>query len=270
MDLETYAILSKKWKKVNISTEQIQAAVNDYLSKNPVQPTPIDNTLSMERQAADAKATGVKIRQMSDQFPNVLPNPHALTFTGAVTAEYDGSKPLTVNIPNGAQNASSGDTMEVIRDITMQEVATEVIVTTDEEGKEFALKELVVLVNNKPSSEQNLHSINVVLVNDDKTTSEFKGTYVPNASKGDVQSLSYLHIKNYNGKNIVIDQRRSFNGGSVSNNLQQHQDYGSSTYLEDSFRKSFNKDGIKEIRLNGVFKNLLSVGTRITIYGVRK
>lgn len=31
-----------------------------------------------------------------------LPNPHALTFTGAATGSYDGSTPLTINIPEGA------------------------------------------------------------------------------------------------------------------------------------------------------------------------
>lgn len=34
-------------------------------------------------------------------IPTALPNPNALTFTGAVTGRYDGSDPLTVNIPSG-------------------------------------------------------------------------------------------------------------------------------------------------------------------------
>lgn len=33
--------------------------------------------------------------------PSMLPNPNALTFTGAVTGSYDGSEPLSVNIPSG-------------------------------------------------------------------------------------------------------------------------------------------------------------------------
>lgn len=34
-------------------------------------------------------------------IPTTLPNPNALTFTGAVTGSYDGSNPLTVKIPQG-------------------------------------------------------------------------------------------------------------------------------------------------------------------------
>ena len=34
-------------------------------------------------------------------MPTTLPNPNALTFTGAVTGSYDGSAPLSVEIPTG-------------------------------------------------------------------------------------------------------------------------------------------------------------------------
>ena len=38
-------------------------------------------------------------------IPTTLPNPNALTFTGAVTGSYDGSAPLEVNIPQGGGGA---------------------------------------------------------------------------------------------------------------------------------------------------------------------
>lgn len=37
----------------------------------------------------------------TEDIPTTLPNPNALTFTGAATGTYDGSAPLTVNIPAG-------------------------------------------------------------------------------------------------------------------------------------------------------------------------
>ena len=33
-------------------------------------------------------------------IPDALPNPNALTFTGAVTGSYDGSNPVSVEIPS--------------------------------------------------------------------------------------------------------------------------------------------------------------------------
>lgn len=41
-------------------------------------------------------------------FPTALKNPNALTFTGAVTGTYDGSKAMTVNIPAGGSSGSGG------------------------------------------------------------------------------------------------------------------------------------------------------------------
>lgn len=45
--------------------------------------------------------------ELSD-FPTALKNPNALTFTGAATGTYDGSAPLTVNIPAGGSSGSGG------------------------------------------------------------------------------------------------------------------------------------------------------------------
>lgn len=42
-----------------------------------------------------------EVHDLSDGIfiPETLPNPHAITFTGAVTGSYDGSAPISVNIP---------------------------------------------------------------------------------------------------------------------------------------------------------------------------
>ena len=44
------------------------------------------------------------LAQKSD-IPSALPNPNALTFTGAVTGSYDGSAAVTVNIPSAVTDA---------------------------------------------------------------------------------------------------------------------------------------------------------------------
>ena len=44
------------------------------------------------------------------EIPGALPNPNALTFTGAVSGTYDGSSAVTINIPN-ASGGSSGETI---------------------------------------------------------------------------------------------------------------------------------------------------------------
>lgn len=62
----------------------------------------LDTTLTQSGKAADAKAVGDALAEKADisDVPVALPNPNALTFTGAVTGSYDGSASLSVNIPS--------------------------------------------------------------------------------------------------------------------------------------------------------------------------
>ena len=53
-------------------------------------------------------------------IPTALPNPNALTFTGAVTGSYDGSAPLSVEIPSGG----GGSDWELIAEITSDGTGT--------------------------------------------------------------------------------------------------------------------------------------------------
>lgn len=115
-----------------------QTALNGKLDKTAV----VDVTVeALKGQAADAKSvydtiqalptgtdislglTGasvgdiIKVKQVDANgkptaweaagMPTALPNPNALTFTGAVTGSYDGSAPLSVEIPSGGSGGSA-------------------------------------------------------------------------------------------------------------------------------------------------------------------
>lgn len=59
-------------------------------------------------------------------IPTALPNPNALTFTGAVTGTYDGSEALTVEIPSGGGE----DELPIIQEYTIEGGETASIVFT--------------------------------------------------------------------------------------------------------------------------------------------
>ena len=67
-------------------------------------------------------ATSGSYSDLTDKptIPTTLPNPNALTFTGAVTGSYDGSAPVTVNIPEGGGGTGGGSsgTWELIGEAT--------------------------------------------------------------------------------------------------------------------------------------------------------
>ena len=68
-----------------VTPEQIQQAVDNYLEENPVEPTQIDATLTQSGQAADAKATGDAIEAARNAIlEKSIENYYALRRTGKV------------------------------------------------------------------------------------------------------------------------------------------------------------------------------------------
>lgn len=61
----------------------------------------IDNLTTNVSNKPLSAAQGVALKALIDaiSIPDALPNPNAITFTGAVTDSYDGSAPVTINIP---------------------------------------------------------------------------------------------------------------------------------------------------------------------------
>ncbi|MCI7742287.1 MAG: collagen-like protein [Clostridiales bacterium] len=70
--------------------------------------------------AQDGGFTGTEAEfaaKLAKEIPETLPNPNALTFTGAVTGSYDGSAPVSVEIPSGGltvtNTAAVGQTVRI-------------------------------------------------------------------------------------------------------------------------------------------------------------
>ena len=79
----------------------VDSALSGF-SENPVQNKTVYYALlgraSIDHTHAYGDITG---KPTIPTVPSSLPNPHKLTFTGAVTGEYDGSAAKTINIPSG-------------------------------------------------------------------------------------------------------------------------------------------------------------------------
>ena len=68
-------------------------------------------------------------------IPTALPNPNALTFTGAATGTYDGSAPLTVNIPEGGSGTGGGSTeWNVICEGNIAESVSSIVIDSTADG----------------------------------------------------------------------------------------------------------------------------------------
>ena len=138
-------------------------------------------------------------------IPAALPNPNALTFTGAVTGSYDGSTAVSVEIPSGGgadislgltsasvgqiikvkaidesgkptaweaadMPSGSNDVWEQIADITLEEEVGNVEINKDTNGNAFLLKKFYILVNSEVPTSKPFTYIKAV-VNGNKTIS---------------------------------------------------------------------------------------------------
>ena len=73
-----------------------------------------------------------RYKQMSGDgsaIPNALPNPHSLRFKGAVTAEYDGSEEIEIEIPTGGSGSSGVGIQSIEQTVTSEESCGVNIVT---------------------------------------------------------------------------------------------------------------------------------------------
>ena len=92
----------------------------------------------------DAKSTEIIIEAGgTSDIPDTLPNPHPLTFTGAVEATYDGSTPVAVEIPSGDGGAGVGE-WKLIADVELTERVATITHKLDK-----PLKEIIILLYSK-------------------------------------------------------------------------------------------------------------------------
>lgn len=85
--------------------------------------------------------SGYALKEDIPTVPSSLPNPNALTFTGAVEGTYDGSEPLSVKIPSGG-SSNNGLDSELICDILTSEPV--VFMAQDVDNKRY--RKLLVYV----------------------------------------------------------------------------------------------------------------------------
>lgn len=85
----------------------------------------VDNLTTNVTNKPLSAAQGVALKSLIDAItiPEALPNPNALTFTGAVTGSYDGSEPLTVNIPSSGGGSGGSGAYDVLYETTLGEAA---------------------------------------------------------------------------------------------------------------------------------------------------
>lgn len=115
------------------SSQKIEDELSALNEANATQNTEIAKKANDADLAAVAKSgsyNDLTNKPTIPTVPSALPNPNALTFTGAVTGSYDGSAPISVEIPSGGGGSGKAKTQKLI-DITFTEPTASLTVTLE-------------------------------------------------------------------------------------------------------------------------------------------
>ena len=199
--------------------------------------------------AQDGGYTGTEEEFAAKLAKEKFANPNALTFTGAVEGSYDGSKPLTVEIPGG------GEKWETILDLTLEEDVNKVVLMSGDVG----YKKILVYMKSVPPTEQTVTSNQAISFYSGETTM-FDATAKLN--------VAYVYNDNrFNGVSIELTPYAAnvFASGPTG--------WGDSTattaaYMGYSSKNSLSKP-IKELTAQVWGNALFGVGSWFKVYGVR-
>ena len=105
----------------------------------------VDNLTTNVANKPLSAAQGVALKALIDgiTIPETLPNPQKLKFTGAVTAEYDGSTEQTVNIP---ESSGAEGEWEQITSITIEEDVETIYISEKDNGEPFVYTDFAVKI----------------------------------------------------------------------------------------------------------------------------
>lgn len=111
-----------------VTTEKVAdgAVTTEKIASGAVTTEKIADGAVAEQKLADGAVTADKLAEgavtadkLADgTIPEKLPNPHKLTFSGAVTGEYDGSAEVNINIPNGGGGGGTGGAVNSVNGMT--------------------------------------------------------------------------------------------------------------------------------------------------------
>ena len=141
--------LSEVVAYIKRNRELISAITTDKVSVADI----VDNLTTNVANKPLSAAQGVALKALIDAIsvPDKLPNPNALTFTGAVSGSYDGSAPVSVAIPSGGGSGSS-ENWRLVNTVTAAEDVSDIRITQDSDGNPLSLKKVKIFAKVRGNS----------------------------------------------------------------------------------------------------------------------
>lgn len=216
----------KKWFS-DLKAVAFTGSYNDLLNKPdiPTKTSDLTNdskflTSIPEEYVTDTELEG-KGYVIESELPKKLPNPYKLKFTGAVSGEYDGSAPLSIEVPQGGGGGTTEKEWAKFLDTTIKET-----VGSFEHDIGFEANEIIIFFYTPKYSE----SVSSLKIYEDNST---KKQLFQDNSWGDSTREKYyrIHIKNIS-KWVEWNEYKS-NSSTITNSENKMTYNVSMPYEED-------------------------------------
>lgn len=222
--------------------------------------------------AVEGGYTGTEAEFAAKLAAEKFVNPNALTFTGAVEGSYDGSAPLSVEIPSGG---GGSDTWETIIDFELTEDVGSVTFTTDISGNPFSLKEFTIFVVQTPIVGQTTNNRIVFAPNKNGWGHAGNVELKPSPKETDETVYSFIHANTVDGRLNLLTSVVSSNYSTVRSILNE-------STVRNNYNGNFsiNVNGttnelnycempLKKINFVGLGSIILGTGSKIVVRGIR-
>lgn len=259
--------------------------VDDALSstsENPVQNKVVTAALAGKIAAPTTAAVGqiIKVKSVDsagkptewEAVTAKLANPNALTFTGAVTGSYDGSEPVTVEIPAGG---GGSDTWETIIDFELTEDVASVTFTTDISGNPFSLKEFTIFVVQTPIVGQTTNNRIAFAPNKNGWGNAGNVELKKSPKETDETVYSFIHANTVDGRLNLLTSVVSANYTSIRNHLvesPERTNYNGSFAIKvntTTNELNYCEMPLTKINFIGITPIILGAGSKIVVRGIR-
>lgn len=251
-------------------------------SENPVQNKVVTAALAGKIAAPTTAAVGqiIKVKSVDsagkptewEAVTAKLANPNALTFTGAVTGSYDGSEPVTVEIPAGG---GGSDTWETIIDFELTEDVASVTFTTDISGNPFSLKEFTIFVVQTPIVGQTTNNRIAFAPNKNGWGNAGNVELKKSPKETDETVYSFIHANTVDGRLNLLTSVVSANYTSIRNNLVEsleRTNYSGSFAIKvntTTNELNYCEMPLTKINFIGITPIILGAGSKIVVRGIR-
>lgn len=208
--------------------------------------------------------------KLAQEMPTALPNPNALTFTGAVTGSYDGSEPLSVEIPSGGGGGAASGEWRLVCDITLEENISKLVISEDSDGNPLSLSLFTALIESEPIVGSTTNPMCDFTIGNKASDIAWKAglsVRIMSAPKGtDNKVYSYVSSQR-SGKQILMRCAKSLNYTTATGDLNtSSESRGGLTFVSGELVNA--PTAITHLGLVGWQAPILGAGSRIRIWGV--